>query len=290
MFLFIEEDRRRFQVLKNILNCRQDPPNIEVKARCGTFEEHIGEAFGNIQIFEDDCLPTIPSFVMVDPFGIKGIPLSLLEKLAAFPKVELLISFMYEPIARFLSSLEFKPHLDALFGTEEWREAMGLTSDDKKQFLSNLYAHQLMKIGMEYVRLFEMRDAGNRTEYFLAFATHHVEGLRVIKDAMWKADEVGGVIFSDFTDPSPDQGVLFEPEPNYIQLRKLLMTHFAGCIDVPVIKINNYVLTKTAFRETHGRDVLRQAERSNAITVTRPSGRRKNYWNIGTSITFPQSE
>ena len=290
-FLFIEEKPARFEMLQEILGRRQHPSNVEVKVRCGTFVDHIGEAFEGLETLRDAGLVSQrPSFVMVDPFGPKGLPLEVLRRMARFPKTELLVSFMYEPISRFLEHPRFEPLLDDLFGTGEWRQAVGLPPDEKRVFLSELYAKQLRKIGMEYVRLFEMRDGGNRTEYFLAFATHSKEGLRVIKDAMWKIDAAGGVVFSDFTEPSPSQGTLFAAEPNYVGLRALVMDRFSSRQAAPIEEINDFVLIETAFRETHGRTVLRDAEKAEAISVRRPPGKTKAYWNVGTLVTFPPTE
>lgn len=285
VFLFIEERKGRFEELRSILADRDDPPNVKVAARLGTFEEHMTEVLDGLG--ENQMAP---AFVMVDPFGVKGLPLELLRRLAAFPKTELLVSFMYEAISRWLAQPEFEPHLDALFGTPEWREAMGLPADEKRALLSDLYANQLRGIGMEYVRLFEMRDAGNRTEYFLAFGTHHKDGLRLIKEAMWKIDAAGGVVFSDFTAPSEEQGTLLEAQPDLGQLRSPLFSRFADQSAVRIADINDYVLVETAFRETHGKRVLRDAEKSGAIDVRRPPGKTKAYWNIGTRVKFPPAE
>lgn len=284
VFLFIEENRPRFEMLQATLAERNDPPNVKVSPRCGTFEDHMTEVLDGLGMRS-----LAPAFVMVDPFGVKGLPLALLRRLAEFPTTELLISFMYEHMNRFLSTPEFEPHLDDLFGTSEWCDAMGLAPDAKKAALSDLYARQLRGIGMEHVRLFEMRDGGNRTEYFLAYATHSHHGLRVIKDAMWKVDAAGGVVFSDFNTPSSDQGTLFSAEPDLAQLRRLLVDRFAGRRGVPINEVNDFVLVDTAFRETHGRDVLRAAE-GEAIEVSRPPGKRKNYWNKGTLVTFLPTE
>ncbi len=291
-FLFIEEDQAHFEMLKTTVDSRQHPPNAEVMVRQGTFEEHIDEVFGGLEKVRNFGLrPSRPSFVMVDPFGVKGLPLDLLRRLADFPKTELLVSLMYEPISRFLEHPSFESPLDDLFGTRKWRDAAGLAAQDKKKFLSDLYARQLEGIGMKYVRLFEMRDARNRTEYFLAFATHSPEGLRVMKDAMWKVDQAGGVTFSDFTAPSRGQATLFGVEPNYAQLRSLMLRHFAGRADVPIGEIDNFVLIETAFRETHGKKVLRDAEREGLVMVERPPEKKmkKTYWGTGTDtrVTFP---
>ncbi len=261
IFLFIEADRACCEMLRDKLAERQRHPNVKMIVKHGTFEEHMGrvlDSLGEKQM--------APAFVMVDPFGVKGLPLNLLSRLS-FPKTELLVTFIYESMSRFLGSDDFEPHLDNLFGTSEWRQAMNLHGDRRKEFLSDLYARQLGSIGMEYVRLFEMKDAGNRTEYFLAFATHHTEGLRVMKEAMWKVDQATGGMFSDFTAPSQEQAKLFEDEPNYAQLQWLIMDRFAKRAGVPVSEIDEFVLVETAFRETHGRTVLRAARKNRLVTV-----------------------
>lgn len=283
LFLFIEENRARFEMLRRTVAGRQLHPNVKASVRRGTFAEHMGQVLDSLGEKR-----MAPAFVMVDPFGVKGLPLDLLRRLASFPKTELLITFIYESLSRFLGSGEMEPHLDGLFGTRGWREALSLRGSRRKEFLSDLYASQLKSIGMEYVRLFEMRDGGNRTEYFLAFATHHREGLRVMKDAMWKVDPAGGLHFSDFTVPSPEQATLFGAEPDYPQLHRLMLDHFAGRVGVPVSEINDFVLVETAFRETHGRDVLRKAQKEGSVKVEHLGGKRKkNYWGTGTRVTFP---
>ena len=128
-----------------------------------------------------------------------------------------MISFMCEPIIRWMKTAEFEPHLDALFGTRRWREAGSLDPQQKKRFLHDLYAQQLRQAGFKYVRSFEMRDAGNRTEYYLMFCTHSLAGIKAIKYAMWKVDAAGGVEFSDATDH--DQLTLFQARPDFQQLR-----------------------------------------------------------------------
>ena len=47
-------------------------------------------------------------------------------------------------------------------------------------------------------------------------------GLKKIKEAIWKIDESGWYQFSDAT-YNPSQPVLFEKEPNYYLLKKLIL-------------------------------------------------------------------
>ena len=69
-----------------------------------------------------------------------------------------------------------------------------------------------------------MIDSGNRTEYFLFFATNSDSGLSKMKQAMWHADPTQGQSFSDFTDPN--QMVLIDAASDPVSLRNLLTKHF----------------------------------------------------------------
>ena len=129
-----------------------------------------------------------------------------------------------------------------------------------------------------------MIDSGNRTEYFLIFGTHHVKGLAVMKDAMWKVDPAGRYQFSDTTDPN--QPTLFAVQPDYSQLRALLLREFSGR-EALMSEIEGFVLEETAFRKAHLRGpVLVPLEQDGMIEVTTPRRRARTY-PAGTRIRFP---
>ena len=222
---------------------------------------------------------------MIDPFGVKGIPYELIQRLAAYPQTELLISFMYEPIARFLSTAGFEQHLDSLFGCPEWRDALKISDPaGKATYLHDLFRQQLETAGMDHVRSFKMIDDGGRTEYFLFFATHHVKGLEVMKDAMWSLDPSGGYRFSDTTDPN--QMVLFQLNPDFEQLRGAVETNFAGRT-VGIEEIEDFVVVSTAFRKAHLRkNILQPLENAGRIDVT--ARRKRRTYPAGSRITFTE--
>ena len=271
-FVLIEQDRSRYEHLQNLVNERQAageiPNNIAFSVRNGSFSEVINrglERLGNNELG--------PTFVMIDPFGIRDVTYQVLQRLARYDKTELLISFMYESISRFMRTDGFEPHLDALFGCREWRTA--LTIDDSQQkelFLHDLFQRRLVDAGMEYVRSFRMIDTGGRTEYFLFFATHSIKGLEVMTNAMWSVDPSGGYRFSDATDPN--QLVLIEPEPDFSQLRSSIVGEFKGQT-VGIKEIEDYVIVHTLFRKTDIRtNALQPMEDDGVIQVTGRSRRR----------------
>ena len=136
------------------------------------------------------------------------------------------------------------------------------------------------------MRSFEMKNMFNRPIYHLIFCTHSIKGLKEMKRAMWKVDETGRFCFSGRTDPS--QTVLFKPEPDYGQLKNLIVGEFKGK-EVPIEEIENFVVVETAFRETHFKThILKSMEEVNPpeIRVVESERTRKGEYPKGTIIRF----
>ncbi|MGB9721428.1 MAG: hypothetical protein ACPL28_08135, partial [bacterium] len=113
-----------------------------------------------------------------------------------------------------------------------------------------IYKTQLeTQAGIKFVCSFKMINKVNKTDYFLFFGTNNITGLKKMKEAMWKVDKSGLFQFSDVTYNS-NQPMLFEPEPNYKQLKEILLNEFKGK-SVSITELENFVLTQTSFRETH---------------------------------------
>ena len=251
-FLFVEERKDRADALKqeisNLNKKSSLPPWITQSVECCEFAPLMGKILDEI---EKQHFALAPTFIFIDPFGFSGVPMELIARIAKNPQCECLITFMFEAINRFISHPEdkIKTHFDELFGTEAWREIV--TTDltvEKKEAILKLYHNQLIqKAGFKYIRSFEMRDSGNRTEYFLFFGTNHPKGLSKMKEAMWKVDSMSGDKFSDRTDPN--QIILFELEPNLTRLEKLLQDKFRGKGWIPIKDISNFVLFETPYCE-----------------------------------------
>jgi hypothetical protein len=224
---------------------------------------------------------------MVDPFGFKGVPFELIARAAKQPKSEFLISFMYEPVARFTShpNAEVLKHFDILFGCPDWRKAEGMNSTDRRAFLVGLYLDQLRSAGLTYVRAFEMIDDGSRTEYFLIFGTHSLDGLRAMKAAMWKADPSGKYQFSDAS--ATGQLTLIAPKPDFDELKKLIVSRFQGS-DFTMPQLEEFVLVDTPFRESHyKREILKPMEKAKELEVIKSPRKMKFTYPDGTIIRLP---
>jgi len=286
-FIFIEDDTARLEVLKAQISGVARPANFHVGYEHGRFDDTMGFLLDDLEQRGGNPAPT---FAFLDPFGFSHTPLSLVERIMKRPRCEVLITFMYEEINRFLSHPEQPENYDALFGSTAWRRALDMdNSKRRKRFLHDLYQGQLRaQCRVRYVRSFEMMNAGNRTDYFLLFGTNNIAGLKKMKEAMWMVDEASGLQFSDATDP--DQEVLFSPEPNFADLKRRIVAKFSG-LEVPVSEIEEFVVAETPYRETHyKRQVLKgmeqQADPPELEVTAAGSGRRSGSFPGGTRVRF----
>jgi three-Cys-motif partner protein len=214
-----------------------------------------------------------PAFALVDPFGWTGIPMRMMGDLLSRQSTEVLINFMFEEINRFLAHKDQPANFDALFGGSDWRPAVSMSGDSRKQLIHNHYRDQLHSTaGARYVRSFEMRNARKLVDYYLFFASNSLKGLSKMKEAMWKIDPAGGFAFSDATDPN--QLTIFEPEPDRAQLQRLIITQFSSK-RARVSQIEAYVVEHTPFTSGHYKKVLKEMEACGALMPINPDPKRK---------------
>lgn len=257
--LFIELNKDRFNHLQEILEEQRIPSNIEIKCHNEKFEKVIKDILDKRDERHSSLIPT---FAFIDPFGFTGIPFTLVKRLMESPKCEVLITFMYDQMNRFVSDRKLWNSLDNTFGNNKWRGVLNLKNPSQRVlFLHNIYKNQLeCEANIKYVRSFKMKNKINKVEYFLFFGTNNELGLEKMKDAMWKVDEIGSFQFSDAT-YNPSQTVLFKKEPSFTLLKKQILQEFCGKI-VSIDDIERFVLLKTSYKKTHLRkNVLKELEK-----------------------------
>lgn len=183
-FVFIEEDPERAAHLETLLDTAKPtlPPRCQAQVIRGAFDATVS---GVLDLLDAQRRILAPAFVMVDPFGVSGTPMEVLQRILRNPKAELYVSFMYEAINRFKTTPEFEKHLDALFGAPDWRKGLDKTGREKKDFFYGLYESQLRKAGAKHVLHFDLYE-GKRLVYAVFFATQHWLGSDRMKQAIWK--------------------------------------------------------------------------------------------------------
>ena len=276
---FMESDMKRAHHLERLLAHQALPPDTKCQVLPGTFDDHMT---GILDYLAEQKARLAPAFVMIDPFGSKGSPMHLIERIFQNSKSECMISFMYEPIRRFHQQSEFKPHLDELFGTAEWEQCLDMEeSDAKKQFLHNLFSKQLKTRGANYVVSFELWRR-NRHIYTIYFATNDLKGCDLMKKAIWKVEPSGSYAFHGH---AGQLRLLFQS--NTEPLAKQLKDRFGDSWTL-VERIEEFVMgDETIFHKGHlRRKTLQPLEKSRRIIVRRPGNARGFKSGKGIKIRF----
>jgi len=285
--LLLADDRAdRTSHLAGVTEQYTVPPNISIAIATGEFEAHLRTLLDSLDA-EGQCLA--PTFAFIDPFGFKGLPFELVQRLLCNPKTEVFVNVMADSINRFLEHPkdEITRHIVGLFGTDEVRQVAKASnrSGDRVEKLRALYQRQLERHA-RFVRYFEMRDCDNRVIYYLFFASNHRQGHRKMKEAFWKVDRSSGFRFSDATDPS--QLVLFEIDGTS-KLADDISAFFAGQ-EVCAETVIEHVEDTTAFTAAHARRALTRLEENKRISVadTKSDGtkRRRNTYPPNAWVQF----
>ena len=264
VFIFIEERPDRVAHLKSRIATMRLPAQFRVHVEQGTFAERLTHILDELDAQQGQIAPT---FALIDPFGFAGIPYTLIKRLLAKPRCEVLINFMVEHINRFLTHPhdEVRAHITDAFGTDEaLKVAFG--PGNRAEALKNLYHEQLRK-SARYVRYFEMCGGDNRVVYYLFFAGNSQLGHLRMKEAMWKVDPVGEFRFSDATDPN--QTLLFNAPAPAARLAEELSARFRDAGEIPVSLIETHVEDDTGYLGKHMREALQQLEREGQLIVSR---------------------
>jgi three-Cys-motif partner protein len=295
VFIFIEKEQDRARALEDELRDFETKTGIPAWVK---YQVRQGEFAPEMTSVLDSVVKTgrnlAPAFAFIDPFGFAGAPMAIVRRIMANPRCECLITFMYESVNRFVGHPEaaIQAHFDELFGTESWRPLiLEVDPERRRTGLVGLYRDQLMReAGAKFVRTFEMINRGNRTEYFLYFATNSAQGLSKMKEAMWRADPLGGEAFSDLTDTR--QMTLLEPAADLLALQRLLQERFHGRAWVDIEDVERFVLEETPYSETIHlrRRSLGEMEKAkpSAVEARRPAGKRDRpgEYPAGTKLRF----
>lgn len=285
-FIFIEKDEKRFAHLNAIIEEIKPslPPNFKVHCVPGVFDDKMAEVLDQV---DEQKSKLAPSLVFIDPFGFSQTPFRTVKRIMQNQKCEILVTFMYEEINRFLSHPDQAEAYDLLFGTGAWREVLEIDEPDLRlRMIHDIYRNQLHAAGAKYVRSFKMLNQGNRADYFLFFGTNNLRGLEKMKEAMWRVDPSGTFQFSDFTNANSTIK-LFPDEPDFEQLKRMIIKEFNGK-DVAIEHLTDFVLAGTPFLRTHFKtEILRPMESEGQLSIVHAKeSRKKGTFPDGTVIKF----
>ena len=292
VFLFIEEKSDRARHLKGLVDqwLPKLPATAKPQVLKGTFDSLMTEILDQL---DEQGTRMAPALVMMDPFGVKGVPIAVVKGILANRRCEVYVTFMWEAIDRHIKAPEFEAHLTDLFGTEAWKRAINLGGRERKHYLHRLYRRQLKTAGADQVVHFHLFK-GNRLKYSIFFGTSHTKGSDRMKKAIWKADPSGGYSFRGGTQ---DQLVLLDlVQPDFAPLQDALQDRFAAEGWVSIEDIEEFVRSdQTIYHDGQVRGVrapgvLKPMEQAGLLEVDDKTRKSRFSYPKGCRINFqPQT-
>ncbi|WP_192809524.1 three-Cys-motif partner protein TcmP [Actinomadura rudentiformis] len=269
--VFIEEDQRRFDILKQELTKVWAAASQAAPVPATLRRPHLrcaDHADVLLPVLEQIGAMRQPVFAFLDSWGGTDVPLDIARAIATAPASEVLVTFGTRYLIRFGEQDRQKEEGDRVFGGTAWRKVFTLPAGQKKLFLVSTYRRSLQEAGFRYVTSFEMLDEGGH-DLHLVHGTSHLRGLEKMKNAMWEVDKVGGVQFRDPRDPA--QGLLeLGLEPNLMgPLHRALQARLTERPHT-VAELKQHALCETAYRAQHVFPLVRRMLREGHIEQSTP--------------------
>jgi three-Cys-motif partner protein len=228
--------------------------------------------------------PNCPIFSFVDPFGIKAIPMPLINDLLNYRSSECFVNFMGGWANRFIDhpDADVATHVRNLLGGDFTQEV--LLAGDKKRtdVILDIYKRQL-STRARYVHVFKMYDEGNVNDNALIFAGNDPRGFEKMKEAMWKLDPIYGKSFSAYHAQRTRSfgGDLFdnqkEPQTRLLGNQALELLTTRGPMSCQ--ELFKWTIAEADYLNRHLRRELTRLYQENRITATDPEGTwRKGTW------------
>lgn len=196
--LFIEADPENYAQLETAVHEFYDAHSDirEPILQHGTFANVVTELLDTIESLA-------PTFLFVDPRGIKGASFEVMKRVMDSRSCEAFVFFNLEAVRRVAGLEEVNEHLVDLYGSteraEEVFEAIREIDDvhEREDFIISEYRRAFVEeIGAEYVVAFRVEHESRRTtSHFFVHATKHPLGFAIMKDIMWprgRSDEGRG--------------------------------------------------------------------------------------------------
>lgn len=253
------------------------PEGVRPQAIRGEFATAVEPVLRSLSEQQVDTDRPVPSFFMLDPFGIKGVPFEFFQDQLALAKSECLFTFMWEAIERHSQTPEFAPHMRELMGDDRW---VGLSALGLKEYVYARFGDRLREAGAKYVLVFDLWNGGNHV-YSLFFATRNLKGCDVMKQSIWEVDPTGSYSFRGVYPGQMTMNMASEPQGLEYDLRQEF-----GHEWVTVEQAEEFVQSdKTRFHSGHLRSqTLRPLEKAGVIVVDRPNGAKQ--FSSGKEIRF----
>lgn len=183
--IFLESDPKAFQRLEEFSKSNDDG---EIIALNSEFEESIPDLVRKVKDHQSGYFP----FFLIDPTGWKGFSMDVIAPLIRLEPGEVLINFMTSFINRFIrvEQAGIEASFQKLFGNDIFKACIeGLEGRAREDAIVFAYADRVGEVGrFPYVATTViLHPTKDKAHFHLVYATRHLKGIEVFKNAERKA-------------------------------------------------------------------------------------------------------
>ena len=291
--IFNDKNPESVRALKKAID---ETPGIErLKFKPEVYNKEVGS-----DILKDlTNVQYVPTLFFIDPWGYKGISMSLIKSLIQGWGCDCILFFNYLRINMGLNNPLFLEHMVALFGQERVDQLQsklkGLTVASRESVILEEASQALKELGGKFILPFCFKNTqGTRTSHHLIFVSKGFTGYDIMKTIMAgeSSQSDQGVPSFEYCSADEKQPLLFELTRPLQDLEKLLLRDFAGRT-LTMRQIYEEHSIGKRYIERNYKDALDKLERAEKITAdpTYSEGRKRKgrITFAGTvKVTFPK--
>lgn len=276
--LFNDKDSNNTQSLQQAIESIPDISRLTYKPII--LNKEVGEEI--VQAIKQ--INKIPTLFFIDPWGYKGLSLSLIGAVIKDWGCDCIFFFNYNRINMGLHNAAVEKHMNSLFGKERadnLREQLELTKqpEDRELIIVEAICQALKQIGGSYVLPFGFKnESGNRTTHHLIFVSKNVLGYSIMKEIMAgeSSSAKQGVPSFEYNPAPPRYPLLYELYRPLDELENLLLDEFAGQTMAMEQIYNQHHVGKRYISKNY-KDALKKLEQQGKIIADPPASKRRKY-------------
>ena len=291
--LFNDKDSNNTQSLQQAIESIPDISRLSHKPIL--LNKEVGEEI--VQAIKQ--INKIPTLFFIDPWGYKGLSLTLIGAVIKDWGCDCIFFFNYNRINMGLHNTAVEKHMNSLFGKERadnLREQLELTKqpEERELIIVEAICQALKEIGGSYVLPFGFKnESGNRTTHHLIFVSKNVLGYSIMKEIMAgeSSSAKQGVPSFEYNPAPPKYPLLYELYRPLDELENLLLGEFAGQTLTMEQIYNQHHVGKRYISKNY-KEALKKLEQQAKIIAEPPASKRRKYkgeitFGEKVKVTFP---
>ena len=237
----------------------------------------------------------IPSLFFIDPWGYKGLSLSLLKSILKDWGCDCIFFFNYNRINAGLTNQLFDEHINAIFGEERAirlrKSVIHLNPRERELTVIEELGLAISELGFPYILPFCFKEGtGKKTSHYLIFLSKSEKGYEIMKEIMAKysSESNQGVPSFEYCPATTKQTFLFSFKQSLDDLERMLLEEFRGQ-SLQMIQIyRNHHIGKPFIKRNY-KKILGEMEQKGLIKAKPNLAERKHKGTFADNVlvTFP---